>query len=194
MLVVEDHNLVREGMTLLLTRLGPEWMVREAASLDAALRILATETVELLVLDHFLPDGQGVRAITDLRVAHPDMKILVVSAANDARTVREALDAGARGYVPKSSPSDVLLGALRMVLAGSIYVPPEVLVEPPAEVTERQRAILGHLIAGKLNQEIAEVLLISESTIRAELTTIYRALGARNRAHAVQIALQRRLV
>lgn len=194
MLVVEDHSLVREGMTLLLARLGAEWQVREAASLDAALEILAQQPIELLVLDHFLPDGHGVRAIADLRARAPDMKILVVSAANDPRTVREAIDAGARGYVPKSSPSDVLLGAVRLVLAGSVYIPHEVLATVSTDVTDRQREILRHLIAGKLNQEIATLLLISESTIRAELTTIYRALGARNRAHAVQLALQRRLV
>lgn len=196
-LIVEDHALVRDGMRLLLERLGPDWRILDASTLAAAERVLATTEVDLVILDHFLPDGEGVRALTRLRETSPAAKILIVSAADDGPTVRSAIEAGAAGYVPKSYSGDLMLDAIRSVLAGGMYIPREAILPPTAgsvPLSVRQREVLGMVVQGRLNQEIADTIGASESTVRAHLTAIYRQLGVRNRAQAVQVALQKRLV
>jgi DNA-binding NarL/FixJ family response regulator len=198
LLIVEDHTLVRDGLRLLLERLGPTWRILDAGTIVAAERVLATTpAIELVVLDHFLPDGEGVRALARLRATRPQLKIVIVSAADDGPTVRAAIEAGASGYVPKSYSGELLLGAIRSVLAGGTFVPREAIVPSstgPTPLTSRQREVLGMVVQGFVNQEIADTLGASESTVRAHLTAIYRQLGVRNRAQAVQVALQKRLV
>ncbi|MBX3159066.1 MAG: response regulator transcription factor [Deltaproteobacteria bacterium] len=197
LLIVEDHALVRDGLRLLLERIGPAWQILDAGTIAAAERVLASVAVELVVLDHFLPDGEGIGALTRLHAASPSTKVVIVSAADDGPTVRAAIEAGASGYVPKSYSGDLMLNALRSVLAGGTYIPREAIVPStaaPTPLTGRQREVLGMVVQGLVNQEIADTLGASESTVRAHLTAIYRQLGVRNRAQAVQVAMQKRLV
>ena len=194
LLIVDDHALVRDGLRLLFERLGSAWRIFEAGTIAAAEALLAKSSIELAVLDHFLPDGEGVPALARLRAASPATKIVIVSAADDGLTVRTAIEAGASGYVPKSSSAELVLVAINIVLAGGTYVPREAIAPADATLTPRQREVLGMVVRGLVNQEIADTIGASESTVRAHLTTIYRQLGVRNRAQAVQVALQKRLV
>lgn len=127
-LIVDDHPLVREALGTLLRELGPGVEVLEAASLAAATMCLGgNPLLALVILDLSLPDATGIEAVEQLLHAHPDLPVIVLSAKDDPATARAVLDAGARGFISKRSPTKVLTEALRLVLVGGTYVPPQAL-------------------------------------------------------------------
>jgi DNA-binding NarL/FixJ family response regulator len=168
---------------------------------------LAFETIEhhpdldLVLLDLTLPGMHGLSVLQSLREKHPAISVVVISATSDRDSVKRALDHGALGFIPKSSSNDVLRSALRLVLAGGIYVPPEILGrsevdEPasppighrtPAEVglTERQAQILALVMKGKSNKLICRDLDLAESTVKNQITAIMKALNVTSRTQAV---------
>jgi DNA-binding NarL/FixJ family response regulator len=134
-LVVDDHPLVREALGTLLRQLSQNVEVVEAATLAAAAACLAAKSAfTLVILDLTLPDATGIEAVEQLLRDRPDLPIMVLSAKDDPATARAALDAGARGFISKRSPTRVLTEALRAALAGGTDVPPQALQGdiPPA--------------------------------------------------------------
>jgi DNA-binding NarL/FixJ family response regulator len=205
-LVIEDHALVREGLVLTLHQLEEEITVHEAATCEGACRVLAKKgDFDLLLLDLGLPGTDGMTCLTQLRKLYPSIPVVIVSAYNDANTVKRALNKGASGFVPKSYSSDRLLAALREVLAGGIftpyqarsaklgpYLPPTDL--PPlrghASVADlglsvRKLEILSLLVRGMTNRDIAAHMGLSEGTVKIQLTLIFKALRVANRSQAI---------
>jgi DNA-binding NarL/FixJ family response regulator len=202
-LVVDDHPLVREGMRHLLAGLDGHVQVLEASSADAALEALdRNPDLELALLDVNLPDRDGMALLTEFGGKAPDLPVVMLSGILDVALMRQALDTGAAGFIPKSALSQVILPALRLVLAGGIYVPPEMLLPRAPDVaatgapgfTMRQRQVLALIVDGKSNKEIAAALQLSEPTVKAHVVAVFRALQVRTRAQAVAAAARRGLV
>lgn len=202
-IVADDHALIREGMRHLLVAAEEGCQVLEAGDLPRTLELLGDNSdVSLVLLDLNMPGMPGkdiVAGIAKVRDTLPSAGVVVLSASEDRAHMRRALDAGAAGYIPKSSSNDVMLGALKLVMAGGVYVPPEMLLggdeadapPPPSEAPEltgRQAEVLALMADGQSNKEIARSLDLSESTVKAHVSAIMRAFNATNRAKAIKAA------
>ena len=204
-LLVDDHALIRDALIRVLTALVPDAVVREAADPRTAFAAIEREPdLDLVLLDLALPGMHGLTALQALRERHPSISVVVVSATADRDTVRRALDDGAMGFIPKSSSNEVLKNALALILAGGVYLPPELLgraAEPvqtlaaagrrrPADLglTERQAQILALMTNGMPNKLICRELNLAESTVKNQITAILKALNVTSRTQAVLAA------
>lgn len=206
-LLVDDHPLLRGGMRYLLRSLDANLQMDEASSGAQALELVAAQGYDLVLLDLKMPGLNGMDALAALRAAIPGTPLVVLSAEDDPSVVRAAIEAGAMGFIPKSSTPEVLIQALRLVLAQSVYLPPTVLDAPcpvaapalslaqsgggdsvPPGFTPRQMDVLRCVIKGKPNKVIARELEVSEGTVKAHLSAVFLALGAHNRTEAVYAA------
>jgi len=198
-LVADDHALIREALRHLLTQLDPSVVVEESPDCDSA-RSLAKDNPELdlLLLDITLPGGGGLPLLSELHREHPMLPVVMLSAAEDAGTVRDALARGAVGFIPKSSSNEVMLGALRLVLSGGRYIPIEALGDDggaagePAlasgddlKLTDRQRQVLALIAKGDSNKQICRELGLAEATVKMHISAILRALKVTSRAQAI---------
>jgi len=198
-LIVEDHALVREALAQTLARLGEGVegveCVEAKGSEEALARLEQSADWDLAVIDLMLPDLNGFSLLGVLARRFPDVPAIVVSALDDAATIRRAMKAGASGFVSKSSSGEVLRSAVRCVLEGGIYAPH---VEPEgggkrtgAPVSERfgltagQTRVMELLAQGKTNREIADLLGLSEGTVKVHMSAIFRALNVSSRAQAL---------
>ncbi|MCX7144006.1 MAG: response regulator transcription factor [Proteobacteria bacterium] len=206
-LVADDHALIREAFRHLLAELKVGVTVLEAADCDVAFGLIEQHPdLDLLLLDLRLPGGGGQATLEKLRVSHPSLPVVIVSAYDDASTVRGAMASGAMGFVPKSSSNDVMISALRLVLAGGRYLPPEIMlaagmatVDAPSSaelprLTDRQREVLGRVAQGKSNKQICRELGLAEATVKIHITAILRALKVTSRAQAIVAVNQRGLL
>jgi DNA-binding NarL/FixJ family response regulator len=199
-LLIDDHALFREGLKFLLRSLDAELVVDEAGDCAKALEHAATRRYDLVLLDLKMPGVAGLDALAALRDAIPAAPLVVLSGEDNPGVVRAAIERGAMGFIPKSSTPEVLIQALRLVLARGVYLPPAVLdaAADPATATEsgtalrgltpRQMDVLHRVIQGKSNKVIARELDVSEGTVKAHLSSVLRALGARSRTEAVYAA------
>lgn len=199
LLIVDDHPILREGLAALLRQAGPRATVLQADGVEACLDLLSGHAdLDAVLLDLMMPGPGGLPAIAEIAARRPGLPVIVVSSSEDAEDVRRALVAGARGYVPKSANPQTLLAALQFVLAGNVYVPPLVLAAPDAVpesgLTARQVDVLKLLGDGRSNKEIGRRLDLSEKTVKAHVTAIFRALNVVNRTQAVSAAQRRGLL
>ncbi len=192
-LVCDDHALFREGLELVLGQLGPGAELTSVGDAESALeRVAADDALDLVLLDLQLPGMDGFAALSALRRNHPSVPVVVLSASESPADVRGALERGASGFIPKSTRGSVLLSALRLVLAGSTYVPPLMMgaaaAKPAGELraalTGRQLEVLRLLARGLTNREIADVLKIAEGTVKTHILHIYETLDVTNRTEA----------
>lgn len=194
--IADDHPLFRAALVSALTRAAPGRDVVETPSLQGAREALAAggAAIELLLLDLKLSDSDGFAGLTGIRADYPAVPVAVVSASEDARTVRRALAFGASGFIPKSSDLDQMVQAISAVLEGETWTPegPETEDVETAEMEARiasltpsQLRILVGLKQGRLNKQIAWDLGVTEATIKAHLTGVFRKLGVHNRTQAV---------
>lgn len=196
-LACDDHALFRDGLRLVIEGLGREARLLEAASAAEALRLATAHAdLALALLDLGLPDADGLGLLRTLRERHPALRVAVVSAAEDPAVMRAALDAGAAGFIPKSSSRDVLLRALELILAGGVYVPAGALAPGATAVSElplseRQREVLELMTRGLTNRDIARVLGISAATVKVHVAAILDGLGVSNRTEAVMVWYER---
>jgi DNA-binding NarL/FixJ family response regulator len=203
-LVVDDHVLIREALHGVLKELRPDATILEASDCRHAIQIAGEHVnLALVLLDLSLPDGDGFALLTELRARHPAATVVVLSAHKDRSSVTRALDLGALGFIPKSARRPVMLGALQLVLAGGIYVPPEIfdpteappsLAQQPTAapispsdlgLTERQVEVVALMMQGKSNKAICRELDIAEATVKNHITSILKALKVANRTEAV---------
>lgn len=208
-LIVDDHPLILEGLANVLRELDKDLTVIEAESAEEALVALQREhDISLLLLDLVLPGNDGLSLLHHVRTGWPEVPIVVLSANDNPQTVREAIDSGAMGFITKRSPTAVLVGALRLVLAGAVYIPPQALAAddaPPSPahwaptvpgpsvsptiadlgLTERQAEVLAHLVQGKPNKVICRELGLAEGTVKTHITAILRTLNVSSRTQAV---------
>jgi len=202
-LIADDHALLRVGLTSALGQLGDGPLVcfeaADAAQVTETLR--AHPDLDLVLLDLFMPGANGFELLSNVCNAASDAPVVVLSASEDTVHMRKALDCGASGYISKSAPRDVMISALRLVLAGGIYVPPDLVrAQPPdaasrltgviaaAALTARQQDVLRLLGQGRSNKRIARELDVAENTVKIHVAAILRALGAANRTEAAVIA------
>ena len=204
-LIVDDHAVVREGVAAVLRQAATETVVLQAHDGVSALSIVAAHAdIDVVLLDLMLPGTGGLSVLEDLGRRRPGLPVMVLSSLETASDVRRALALGALGYVPKSANPATLLAALTLVLAGETYVPPFVVQDVEARsgagreegprsaglaaLTERQIEVLGLIGADISNKEIAYRLKVSEKTVKAHVTAIFRALNVVNRAQAARVA------
>lgn len=202
-LVIDDHPLFCEALQMTLSEaLGLE-KVETASSLGAALeRLRSGLQVDTIILDLNLPDVAGLDGLTRLRNAAPGVPVIVVSSMCEDRIITAVLHAGAAGFVPKHSPREAFVSAIRAVAHGGTFLPQgysppskdteadgeRSAIERLSELTPQQGRILALVCEGYLNKQIAYELSISETTVKAHVTAILRKLGAQSRTQAVRIA------
>ncbi|MCX8086802.1 MAG: response regulator transcription factor [Rhodocyclaceae bacterium] len=206
-LVIEDHALVREGLLLALQALDEEGTPAEvlgAKDAEEATQLLEeNDDFDLVVLDLMLPGTGGMAFLGVIRKRFPHIPVVVLSALDDADTVMKAIRQGAAGFVSKASPTSTLLGALREVLAGEIWLPPEYreqggkrrrakTVAERYGLTKSQARVLELLAEGKTNREIAELLQVTEGTVKIHVSAIFKALNVSNRSQALLVAQGKR--
>ena len=197
-LIADDHPLVRDALARTVRELDAHADVQQAGDFEALLRLALAAPADLALLDLNMPGMNGVAGLRRLREMLPTLPVVVASGQDDAATIRAVLAAGAAGFIPKSERTEVLLHALRLVLAGGVYVPPRGLeeaavVEPTAlskqaaaaALTPRQRDVLRALSRGQPNKLIARELGLTEGTVKIHIAAILRALQARNRTEAL---------
>lgn len=204
-LVVDDHPLVREGVRFTLDALQEGIEVFEAETAEDAFGLIDQHPdLGLVLLDLGLPGMPGLAALEELRSRGCNARVVVVSASSAQSDVVAALNSGAAGFIPKLSSSDVMIQALRLVLAGGVYIPPQALgtldTHGPAVsgagpkslrqlgLSERQQQVLALVAQGKPNKVIASDLKIAEPTVKAHITEILRVLQVTNRSQAMIVA------
>jgi DNA-binding NarL/FixJ family response regulator len=202
-LVIDDHPLVQEAVRNLLRRLDAQAEIEVAGDCQLGFAIARDGAeLDLVLLDLNLPGLSGIPAVKAWRTRFPAVPVAILSASVDRQTVLAAIGAGAAGFIPKSSTNEVMLSALRLVLAGGKYLPPEVLVSagvfpattrprPAASLsvetlglTGRQADVLRLLAKGASNKVICRELGLAERTVKAHVTAILRALKVSSRTQA----------
>jgi DNA-binding NarL/FixJ family response regulator len=211
LLLVDDHVLFREGVALLLRPLVGTAAILESGNCDEAFAVLRDHAdVDLVLMDLGLPGMSGLDGIALMRERHPDIPVVALSSSDDRETVLRALDAGAMGFIPKSSSSGVLAGALKLIMSKGIYLPPAAFLAersaptlrpepalaaaPPAPtrkapadfgMTPRQADVLYLILQGKSAKLICRELGLSASTVKSHTSAVLRALNVTTRTQAV---------
>ena len=197
-LIVNDHPLIRQAVAEILGGLAGGMHIIQADTVAGALTELAAyPDTALVLLDPALGDGDGASGFERIRAAHPGVRVVALCAPSGRGAVLAVLARGAMGFIPDRSPPGVLLNAVRLVLAGQVYLPPEVLrtgeaAAPVAasprrdgpSITPRQLEVLTLLVQGIPNKLICRSLIMAEGTLKTHVATIYRELGVSNRAQA----------
>lgn len=199
-LVADDHPLFRMALTQAVSQAFPDASVVEAENIDQLeQRTEAGEAFALLLLDLNMPGAHGFSGLIYMRDRYQHIPLIVVSASEDAPVIHKAVEYGANGFIPKSASMDVMVEAIEKVCAGEQWLPPNILpshhpllneqdrdlAKSIASLTPQQFRVLGMLAEGQLNKQIAYELNVSEATIKAHMTAIFRKLGVRNRTQAV---------
>lgn len=197
-LVIDDHPLIREIVPAVLAKALGEVVVATEATLEAGIARASAEPPDLVLLDLGLPGCEGLDAIHRFRMEFPQMPVVVLSANCDRDSILGTLEAGAAGYIPKTSKPDVMIAALKVIAAGGTYVPPEALEEPvkgtlrrrpgSPDLTERQKDVLRLMLKGYNNERIAFELAIAPNTVKQHAHAIFTSLGVSTRAEAVVAA------
>ena len=198
-LIIDDHPLYREGLKALLLGLAPGATVVGVSRVADAPAAVGAHAPDLVLLDMNLPGTHHLAALNEARALFEGVTVVVVSGEEDVALMLAAVDAGASGYIPKSSDPELTIQALRVVLAQGVYLPIEALrhaVRRPATVagsgpavmpviSQKQQQVLQRLLQGKANKVIARELDIAEGTVKAHLSAVYGALGVGSRSQAM---------
>lgn len=211
-LVVDDHPLMANAVKLALYGMDKSAGVEIADDLAPAVRLARQlPGFDLCLLDLGLPEADGIEALLTFRAACPELPVVVLSGHDDRASILAALDAGAMGYIPKSSPVPVMINAIRLVMSGAVYVPPEALraragadddpqsapahhddsaatVSAQLGLSTRQTEVLELLLKGLPNKLIARRLEISDNTVKIHVSSVLRALGVSSRTQALLAA------
>jgi len=208
-LIADDHSLFREGCKHLLKELEPDLEIQEAADFNQVQDILSSSNdLDLILLDLKMPGLGEIEGVKRTRELAPSSPLVVVSAMDDPYYAQKVMACGAAGYIPKSASNSVMTNALKLIMAGGHYVPPNLMSPPstkpqePGEIsssrrlhaevekvlTPRQLDVMRHLARGDSNKGIAEKLGLSEGTVKVHVAAILKALNAANRTQAVLMA------
>ena len=200
-IVADDHALIRELLERQLKELDADVRVYHAGTLQQVLELARTaERLDLILLDLRMPGMNGFAGLQAVRQKWPEVPVAILSGQIDPQTIRDALQAGAAGYLPKTMRAAGMLNALRLILDGERYVPESALTMSAtvsgaptgvAEFSKREHDVIKQLMRGHTNKEIARELQIEEVTVALHLRSVYRKLAVRNRTQAVRILLER---
>lgn len=199
----DDHTLFRESLRHVLEQLADGVALLEAGNHQGMMALAdGHPDADLALVDLGMPGQDGLAAVAALAAKHPTLPVVVLSGNDDPDCMDRALRSGASGFIPKSETTAVMLSALRLILSGGIYVPPALMqhgrpssaLPNGSGLTPRQRDVLQGLNEGHSNKEIGRRLQMSEATVKAHITAIFRALGVSNRLQAVRVADRLRLL
>jgi DNA-binding NarL/FixJ family response regulator len=198
--IADDHPLMRDALASAIGSVVPGAKFIEAGTLDATLVLVAqTPGPDLLLMDLHMPGADGLSGVRAVRARAPQVPLAVVSADDDPAAVRTTLALGVAGFIPKTESPAVIASAVRLILAGGVYVPPRLIDHVPSAakaseahsgLTGRQLEVVRLLARGMSNKAIARELDVSEGTVKVHLLAVFRALNVRNRTSAV-LAAQR---
>jgi DNA-binding NarL/FixJ family response regulator len=197
-LVVDDHALIREGLRQVLKGLDASVQVLDAVAASQAFTLADLHLdLDLVLLDFHLPDINGLQALSVISKRHPDLPVIMLSGGVDQEVVQQALQQGAVAFLSKSSLSEELLSAVRMVLSGGVYLSPTQIQALAGSsladvsghwqsltLTLRQKQVLALLIDGHSNKAIGQKMLLSDETVKNHVSAIFRSLGVQNRTQA----------
>src|SRR5579872_1962753 len=206
-MLVDDHEVVRQGLKSLLERREHLQIVAEAGTVAAAVAAAARTQPDVIVMDVRLPDGTGIEACRDIRAERPETRVLMLTSYADDEAVYASIVAGAAGYLLKQTRGRELVSAIEAVARGESLLDPMVTssvlarlralargepMDKLAELSDKERHILGLIAEGKTNREIAAILFFSEKTVKNYVSTILSKLGMERRAQAAAfLAAQR---
>ena len=211
-LLVDDHALFREGMHHIVCQLDEKVDILDAASFAEAMTVAENNPdLDLVLLDLKMPDSNGVDTVKSFHSSHPLVPLVVVSGTDYRSDIEHAMNSGAMGFISKASNSKDMLQALRIVLGGGIYLPPQLLQQTLSGMAEgrrdgrswrinkfgltvRQMDVLQHLAQGLSNKDIAQAIGLAEGTVKIHVAAIFQALRVNNRNEAAREALNLGLV
>jgi two-component system, NarL family, nitrate/nitrite response regulator NarL len=210
LLVVDDHPVLRGGLCALLLQIEKDVILLQAGSAEEGLSLVAQNPdLDIVILDIAMPGMDGLQAIAEFGRLRPDLPVIVLSSSESPKDVRQALAQGALGYIPKSANQHTLLAAVRLVMNGDLYVPPLILDEADSArlphfrsresggkpvLTDRQVVVLRSLSEGRSNKEIAFKLGLSEKTVKAHITAVFKILNVVNRTQAAAAGRENGLI
>jgi DNA-binding NarL/FixJ family response regulator len=195
--IADDHPLFRGALRQTIENLYPGAAISEVGTLeDAAAALEGSDEVDLLFLDLSMPGMRGFAGLIYLRAQYPGVPVVMVSASEDAPTVRRCMELGAAGFIPKSRGIEVIRAGIAATMAGNAWTPPDMLlgvdddetaamVQRMASLTPQQVRVLMMLSEGLLNKQIAYELSVSEATVKAHVSAILQKLGVESRTQAV---------
>ncbi len=205
-LLADDHALFREGLRYVLKQLADGVEILEASDFQEAVRLASKHPeLDLALLDLHMPGSTGAKSVGHFHQHYPHIPVVVVSSEDEGATIEKVMNYGATGFVCKSANVQDMLGALRLVLAGGVYVPPQILHHrsPAVEsddkrdltanvygLTPRQMQVLRYLCEGMSNKEIASTIGLAEGTVKIHVAAVYQSLNVNSRLEAVIIAEQ----
>ena len=211
-LLADDHKIIRDAMVPIIMELGPDVEVIQAGSLDEVLEIAARPIpIDLMVVDLYMPGMQGVRSLKALRLLRRSEPLAIFSGSIEEADVKGAINFGVSAYLPKTMSPRALISAMRLVMNGERYVPidlyekchrhseetsqaagedSDIVACPSGRLTPRQFSVLGEVVAGHSNKEIARRLNIQEITVKVHLQAIFRRLDVKNRTQAAMYAAE----
>ena len=199
MLLVDDHSLFREGIAALIASQSDMTVIGEACNGREAVERFRAKPADITLMDLQMPGVSGIEAIVAIRAEFPAAKIIVLTTYSGDVLVRRALKAGARGYFLKGLAFKELAQNIRDVHSGLKRIQPDIATDLAAHatapaLTARESDVIQAMAGGNSNRRIAEALLINEHTVKGHVKSILAKLGARDRTHAVVVALQRGLI
>ncbi|MCF6217735.1 MAG: response regulator transcription factor [Gammaproteobacteria bacterium] len=184
LLLADDHGLFRDSMAVWLKQLDENMTIDFADTLDSVRERLHHTDYDLLMMDLGMPGMQGAVSIQQLCSQLKDTHLMIVSADENSQTIRSCIDAGAAGYVTKSSSGETILLAVKQVLSGVRYLPIDLDKANTIDLSDKQKQILAHLAEGLSNKGIAKKMYLSEGTIKQYVTVLLRLLRVDNRMQA----------
>jgi two-component system response regulator NreC len=202
--LADDHELVRDGIRMVLEAERDVEVVAQAADAESAARYVLGHKPAILVLDLSMPGRPSLELMPQIVESSPDTAVIVVTMQNEPAFAKQALQAGARGFVVKQSAAAELVSAVRTVLAGDTYINPSLGARmaaapdppsgPPDDLTAREVEVLGLIALGYMNPEIADQLVLSVRTVETHRANIQRKTGLSTRAELVAYAIENGLV
>ncbi|OLB25709.1 MAG: DNA-binding response regulator [Acidobacteria bacterium] len=198
-LSVDDHPLLREGLAAIINNQPDMVLVAQASSAQEAIQQFRKHNPDVTLMDLRLPDKSGIDAMIAVRTEFPDARVVILTTFEGDMEIQRALEAGARGYVLKSTPPKELVELIRQVHAGKKRIPSQVAAQLAEHIsdealTDREIEVLGQIAGGNRNRDIAEKLFITEETVKVHIKHIMEKLGASDRTQAVAIGLRRGII
>jgi len=198
-LSVDDHPLLREGIAAIINNQSDMELVSQASGGNEAILRYREHQPDVTLMDLRLPDLSGIDALIAIRAEFPEARVIMLTTFEGDVEIQRALQAGARGYLLKNMPPSTLVDTIRQVHAGKKRVPPELAAQlaehlSDENLTAREVEVLQQVAGGNRNRDIAELLNISEETVKVHLKHIMDKLGASDRTQAIAIAVRRGII
>lgn len=198
-LSVDDHELVRKGIAAILATENDLELVAQTSEGREALKLFRAQRPDVTLMDLRLPDSNGIDVTREIRREFPDARVIVLTSYDGDQDIYRALEAGVRGYLLKEMVHTEIIRAIRVVHSGKRFIPGQVTEQlsgffPEVALTRREIEVLSLVARGFGNKEVGDVLGTAPGTVKAHVQSILGKLGAKDRTHAVTIALKRGII